>query len=84
MVEIDQSKNMSMRDLDPKEEGRMRPEPNDELQKIQIGAVAEKFTFIGQGLPEDMKAKLVSLLRANSDLFASAPEDVLGIDPRVI
>ena len=46
MVEIDQNKNMSMRDLDPREEGRVRPEPNDKAQKIQIGAAAKMFMFI--------------------------------------
>ena len=74
-----------MRNLDPrKEEGRARPDPNNELQKIQIGAIAKKFTFIGQGLPEVIKAELTSLLRKNSNLFAWASENMLGIDPRVI
>ena len=45
-----------MRNLDPREEGRARPEPNDELQKIQIGMELEKFTFIRQELLEGMKA----------------------------
>ena len=36
MVEIDQGRRMNMRDLDFREEGRARLEPNDELQKIQI------------------------------------------------
>ena len=39
---------MSIRGLDPKEEGKARLEPNDKLPKFQIRAVAEKFTFIGQ------------------------------------
>ena len=47
MVEVDRSRKTNMRDLDPREEGRARPEPNDELQKIQIGATSEKFTIIG-------------------------------------
>ena len=34
MIEIDQSRNMSIRGLDPKEEGRARLEPNDKLPKI--------------------------------------------------
>ena len=46
MVEVDPPRKMNVRDLDHREEGRARPEPNDELQKIQIGALAE-FTFIG-------------------------------------
>ena len=73
-----------MRDLDPREEGKARPEPNDELQKIQIGTVPEKFTFIRQKLSEAMKAKLTDLLRRNADPFAWALEHMLGIDPRVI
>ena len=31
-----------------------------------------------------MKAELTSLLRTNLDLFAWAPEDMPGINPRVI
>ena len=31
-----------------------------------------------------MKAELTSLSRTNSDLFTSAPKDMLGIDSRVI
>ena len=46
MVEVDRSRKMNMRDLDPREERRARPNPNDELQKIQIGVTLEKFTFI--------------------------------------
>ena len=84
MVEIDQNKNMSMRDLDPREEGRVRPEPNDKAQKIQIGAVAEMFMFIRWELPEAMKAELISLSRTNSDLSPSAPKDMFRIDSRVI
>ena len=84
MVEIDQSKKMSMGDLDLREEGRARPEPNEELQKIHIRVVVEKFTFIGQGLLEAMQVDLMSLLRINSDLFTWAIEDMLGIDLRVI
>ena len=84
MVEIDQGRKMDMRDVDPKEEGKARLEPNDDLQKIQIGIEAEKFTFIEQTLLETIKAKLASLLRSNLDLFAWSPEDMLRIDSRVI
>ena len=62
----------------------MRLEPNDELQKILISEVVEKFTFIGQELLEAMKAELASLLQTNLDLLAWAPEDMLEIDPKVI
>ena len=71
-----------MRDLDPKEEGNAIP--NNKLQKIEIGAVAQKFIFIGRGLPEAMKVELTSLLRTNLDLFAWAHEDMPRIDPKVI
>ena len=84
MVEIDQLKKMNMRDLDPKEERRVRPEPNDELQKIQIRAKPKKFSFIGQELPKAIKAKLKDLLSRNAYLFAWAPKDMPGIDSRVI
>ena len=41
MVEINQNKKMNIRDLDPRKERRARLEPNDELEKIQIGAVSK-------------------------------------------
>ena len=84
MVEIDQNKSMSMRDLDPREDERARPKHNDELQKIHIGVIDEKFKFIGRRLPEAMKAKLMSLLRKKLNFFAWAPEDMPIIDARVI
>ena len=34
MVEINQGKGMSMKDLDPKEKRRARLKPNDELEKV--------------------------------------------------
>ena len=40
MVEIDQSKGISMRYINPQEEGRVRPKPNDELGKVQIETAA--------------------------------------------
>ena len=83
-METDQNKKMNMRDLDPREEGRERPKPNDKLKRIHIGAVAKKFTFIRRGLLEAMKADLMNLLRRNSNLFALAPKDMPGIDLRVI
>ena len=58
-----------MRDLDPIEERMARPKPNYELQKIQTRVVAKRFTFIGRGLLEAMKAELMSLLKTNLDLF---------------
>ena len=76
MVEIDQGRKMSTRDFDLREEGRARLEPNDELQKIQIGVEAKKFTFIGRTLPEAIKFGLESLLRSNLDLFAWSLEDM--------
>ena len=84
MVEADQSIKMNMRDLDPREEGRARFEPNDELQKIQIRITPQKFTFIRRELLEAMKAELINLLQRNSDLFAWAPKDMPGINSRII
>ena len=46
MVEIDQGKGMSMRDLNPPEEWRVTLKLNDELEKVHIRIVAKKFTFI--------------------------------------
>ena len=44
----------------------------------------EKFTFIGRGLLEPMKTKLITILQKNSDHFAWAPEDMPGTNPRII
>ena len=82
MVKVDQPIKMNMRDLDPREEGRARPESNDELQKIQIRTMPQKFTFVR--LPKAMKAELISLLQRNSNLFAWALNNMLGINPRII
>ena len=73
-----------MRELNPKEEGRVRPKPNNELQKMQIRATPDKFTFIGQELPKAIRVELVGLLWKIFNLFAWAPEDMPRIDPRVI
>ena len=43
MVEIDQPKKMNTKDMDPREKGRVRHEPNDELQKIQINGTQEVY-----------------------------------------
>ena len=73
MVEINQHMKMNMRDLDTREEGRARPEPSDELQKIKIGAVVERFIFIWQELPKPVEAEPTDLLKRNADLFAWHP-----------
>ena len=84
MVETDQHMKMNMRDLDPRENGRVRPKANNELQKIQIGAVAKRLTFIGRELPEPMKPKLTYLFKRNADLFTWAPENMPRVDLKVI
>ena len=60
---------MNVRNLDPREKGRARPEPNDELRKIHIGMMPKKFMFIKQELLEAIKAELIDLLRRNVDLL---------------
>ena len=85
-MEIDQSKSMSMRDLNPQEEVRARLEPNDELEMVHIGAVAEKFTFIGRGLPKTIKAELTGLLRELGSFCKGIRRYAchrLAIDPKV-
>ncbi|KAK3017875.1 hypothetical protein RJ639_004171 [Escallonia herrerae] len=44
----------------------------------------EKTVRVGTGLSDDLKLKLVDLLRSYSDIFAWTASDMPGIDPKVI
>ncbi|XP_072061966.1 uncharacterized protein [Arachis hypogaea] len=75
---------LSLAELDPRGDAQERPQPTDELQKIQLTSKSEQVTYIGQALQGQDRADLIKLLQANSDLFAWTPSDMPGINPDVI
>ncbi|XP_072087040.1 uncharacterized protein [Arachis hypogaea] len=68
-------------DLDARQDGQPRPEPEGDMEKLQIGPTKEEYTFINRNLPYDLKEELSQLLKQNRDLFAFTPADMPGIDP---
>ncbi|XP_072073807.1 uncharacterized protein [Arachis hypogaea] len=75
---------LSLAELDPRGDTQERPQPSDELQKIQLTSKPEQVTYIGQALQERERSDLIKLLQANADLFAWTPADMPGISPDVI
>ncbi|XP_072054305.1 uncharacterized protein [Arachis hypogaea] len=68
-------------DLDARQDGQPRPEPEGDMEKLQIGPTREEYTFINRNLPYDLKEELSQLLKQNRDLFAFTPTDMPGINP---
>nr|XP_025703120.1 uncharacterized protein LOC112803883 [Arachis hypogaea] len=68
-------------DLDTRQDGQPRPEPEGDMEKVQIGPTKEEYTFINRNLPYDLKEDLSRLLKQNKDLFAFTPADMPGINP---
>ncbi|XP_015953033.1 uncharacterized protein LOC107477509 [Arachis duranensis] len=68
-------------DLDARQDGQPRPEPEGDMEKLQIGPTKEEYTFINRNLPYDLKEDLSQLLKQNRDLFAFTPSDMPGINP---
>ncbi|CAH9086678.1 unnamed protein product [Cuscuta epithymum] len=67
------------------EEGRPRAEPAEETEDFLLDpAKPERVLKIGAKLPEDLKTGITEALRAYSIVFAWGPEDMPGIDRRVI
>ncbi|MED6206303.1 hypothetical protein PIB30_025364 [Stylosanthes scabra] len=54
----------------PQSKENPRPEPQGELEQVQVGKEADKVTSIGAHIPEELKQSLTELLRRNADLFA--------------
>ncbi|XP_072076708.1 uncharacterized protein [Arachis hypogaea] len=71
-------------DLDARIEDKPRPEPEGDLEKFRVGDGDEKFMFINRNLPHELKEPLMEMIRANADLFAWTPADMLGIDPQLL
>nr|XP_025664335.1 uncharacterized protein LOC112762688 [Arachis hypogaea] len=68
-------------DLDARQDGQPRPEPEGDMKKLQIGPTKDEYTFINRNLPYDLKEELSQLLKQNRDLFAFTPADMPGIKP---
>ncbi|XP_025670636.1 uncharacterized protein [Arachis hypogaea] len=68
-------------DLDARQDGQPRPEPEGDMKKLQIGPTKDEYTFINRNLPYDLKEELSQLLKQNRDLFAFTPADMPGISP---
>ncbi|RYR78814.1 hypothetical protein Ahy_A01g003673 [Arachis hypogaea] len=68
-------------DLDARQDGQPRPEPEGDMEKLQIGPTKEEYTFINRNLPYDLKEELSQLLKQNKHLFAFTPADMPGINP---
>ncbi|XP_057744743.1 uncharacterized protein LOC130962561 [Arachis stenosperma] len=71
-------------DLDVRVEDKLRPEPEGDMEKFQIGKLVVQFTFINRNLPHELKGPLIEIVRANSDLFVWTPSDMPGLDPEVM
>ncbi|XP_072074037.1 uncharacterized protein [Arachis hypogaea] len=68
-------------DLDARQDDQPRPEPEGNMEKLQIGPTKEEYTFINRNLPYDLKEDLSQFLKQNRDLFAFTPADMPGINP---
>ncbi|VFQ84371.1 unnamed protein product, partial [Cuscuta campestris] len=68
-----------------KEEGRPRAEPVEEVEEISLDPVEpERKVKVGKTLPLELKEQLLEVLRAFKVLFAWGPEDMPGVDPKII
>ncbi|VFQ88201.1 unnamed protein product [Cuscuta campestris] len=68
-----------------KEEGRPRAEPAEEVEEVSLDPIeSERKVKVGKTLPLDLKEQLLEVLRAFKVLFAWGPEDMLGVDPKII
>ncbi|XP_072062155.1 uncharacterized protein [Arachis hypogaea] len=67
-------------DLDARQDGQPRPEPEGDMEKLQVGQTKDEYTFINRNLPYNLKEDLSQFLKQNKDLFAFTPADMPGID----
>ncbi|KAL0312297.1 UNVERIFIED_CONTAM: hypothetical protein Sradi_5629000 [Sesamum radiatum] len=66
-------------------EALAKVQPTEELLNIEvIPGSPDKTTRIGSHLCGETKEEIVSCLRRNADIFAWAPQDLEGVDPKVI
>ena len=57
-----------------------RPEPDGELEVVQIELEDDQTNWVNKNLPFPLNEKLVAFLRRNMDLFAWTTADMLGIN----
>ncbi|XP_029146565.1 uncharacterized protein [Arachis hypogaea] len=68
-------------ELDARQDGQPIPEPEGDMEKLQIGRTKDEYTFINRNLRYVLKEDLSQFLKQNRDLFAFTPADMPGIDP---
>ena len=76
--------NISLDELDMRDEVFTRPEPSEELEPVPLDDDPEHLAYIGSQLAEDLKSPLTHFLRQNKDVFAWKQAEMGGIDPIVI
>ena len=76
--------NISLDELDMRDEVFTRPEPSEELEPVPLDDDPEYLAYIGSRLTEDLKSPLTHFLRQNKDVFEWKQADMRGIDPTVI
>ncbi|KAL0412116.1 UNVERIFIED_CONTAM: hypothetical protein Slati_3801300 [Sesamum latifolium] len=65
--------------------GATKVQPAEELLNIEIiPGHPDKTTRIGSQMSEETKEEIVLCLQRNADIFAWAPQDLEGINPKVI
>ncbi|VFQ93639.1 unnamed protein product [Cuscuta campestris] len=68
-----------------KEEGRPRAKPAEEVEEVILDpAKPEQKVKVGKTLPHRLKEQLLEVLQAFKVLFAWGPEDMPGVDPKII
>ena len=76
--------NVSIGELDMRDEVLTRPEPSEELEPVTLDDDPEHLAYVGSKLAKDLKDLLTQFLRQNRDIFAWKQADMSGIDPSVI
>ena len=76
--------NVSIGELDMRDEVLTRPEPSEELEPVTLDDDPEHLAYIGSKLAKGLKGPLTQFLRQNRDIFAWKKADMGGIDPTVI
>ncbi|VFQ67125.1 unnamed protein product [Cuscuta campestris] len=68
-----------------KEEGRPRAEPAEEVEEVSLDPTKpERKVKVGRTLPLRLKGQLWEVLQVFKVLFAWGPEDMPGVDPKII
>ena len=76
--------NVSIGELDMRDEVLTRPEPSEELEPVTLDDDPEHLAYVGSKLAKGLKGLLTQFLRQNRDIFAWKQADMSGIDPTVI